>query len=106
MRSLLIRLARRGEVYQVVKDLFYARSAVGRLACIAREVEDRSGAVRAAEFRDRLSLGRKRAIQILEFFDRIGYTRRAGDDHRLRSDSLIAFDAHASRESPHAEARP
>jgi selenocysteine-specific elongation factor len=106
MRSLLIRLARRGEVYRVVKDLFYARSAVGRLACIAREVEDRSGAVRAAEFRDRLSLGRKRAIQILEFFDRIGYTRRAGDDHRLRSDSLIAFDAHASRESPHAEARP
>jgi len=90
VRSLLIRHARRGEVYQVVKDLFYARSAIERLARIARELDAESGAVRAAEFRDRVGLGRKRAIQILEFFDRIGHTRRARDDHRVRSDSPLA----------------
>ncbi|MGQ5490371.1 SelB domain-containing protein, partial [Thauera sp. ZXT1-4] len=27
--------------------------------------------------------GRKRAIQILEFFDRVGFTRRVGAGHRL-----------------------
>src|SRR5262249_4260688 len=44
VRSLLVRLARRGEVYQVVKDLFYSRSAVGRLARIAKELEEQTGA--------------------------------------------------------------
>ncbi|HSE11532.1 MAG TPA: SelB C-terminal domain-containing protein, partial [Rudaea sp.] len=30
-------------------------------------------------------VGRKRAIQILEFFDRLGYTRRVRSLHVLRS---------------------
>ena len=47
--------------------------------------------MRAAVFRDRTGLGRKRAIQILEFFDRIGYTRRVREAHRLRGDSLLQF---------------
>jgi selenocysteine-specific elongation factor len=45
--------------------------------------------VRAAVFRDGSGLGRKRAIQILEFFDRVGYTRRVREAHRLRGDSLL-----------------
>ncbi len=44
------------------------------------------GAVDAARYRDALGLGRKRTIQILEFFDRIGYTRRVKDSHVLRPD--------------------
>jgi selenocysteine-specific elongation factor len=46
---------------------------------------------RAAAFRDRIGIGRKVAIQILEFFDRVGYTRRSGDDHRIMQPGL--FDA-------------
>ena len=42
------------------------------------------GAVEARAFRDAVQLGRKRAIQILEFFDRVGFTRRVRDEHRLR----------------------
>ncbi|PZQ75015.1 MAG: hypothetical protein DI563_10800 [Variovorax paradoxus] len=42
------------------------------------------GAVEARAFRDAVQLGRKRAIQILEFFDRVGYTRRVGDAHLPR----------------------
>jgi selenocysteine-specific elongation factor len=34
-------------------------------------------------------LGRKRAIQILEFFDRIGYTRFQREVHWLRPDSHL-----------------
>jgi selenocysteine-specific elongation factor len=92
VRSLMLRLTRRGEVFQVVKDLFYARSVIARLARIAKEIEDEEGAVRAAVFRDRINVGRKRAIQILEFFDRIAYTRRARDDHRIRGDNLLKLE--------------
>ena len=44
-------------------------------------------AVEAHAFRDATGLGRKRAIQILEFFNRIGYTRRVRDAHLLRPDA-------------------
>jgi selenocysteine-specific elongation factor len=44
------------------------------------------GEVEASAFRDATGLGRKRAIQILEFFDRTGYTRRVRDAHLLRPD--------------------
>jgi selenocysteine-specific elongation factor len=99
VRALLLRLTRSGEVFQVVRDLFYGKSAVAGLAAIARDINDASGAIRAAEFRDRSGLGRKRAIQILEFFDRIGFARRVRDTHRLRSDSLLALDSQAGDQS-------
>src|SRR4029077_5421496 len=89
VRQLLLRLTRRGDVYQVVKDLFYSKCAVAELATLAADLERADGEVRAAEFRDRTGLGRKRAIQILEFFDRVGYTRRVREAHRLRGDSLL-----------------
>jgi selenocysteine-specific elongation factor len=43
--------------------------------------------VEAARYRDAIGLGRKRAIQILEYFDRVGYTRRVRDAHVVRLDS-------------------
>ena len=60
------------------------------LAALAREVgAQHAGEVQAGTFRDATGLGRKRAIQILEYFDRIGLTRRVGDTHRLRTDSEL-----------------
>ncbi|MCL2656344.1 MAG: selenocysteine-specific translation elongation factor [Betaproteobacteria bacterium] len=91
MRNLLIRLARRGELFQVVRDLFYSHKAIIALARVVSALAGEEGGARAADFRDRTGLGRKRAIQILEFFDRIGYTRRTKEAHRLRSDSLLHF---------------
>jgi selenocysteine-specific elongation factor len=88
MRRLLKKLARRGDVYQVVRDLFYCRASIGALAqLVAQQAEAQGGALGAAAFRDASALGRKRAIQILEFFDRVGYTRFHRDLHLLRSDS-------------------
>ena len=46
-----------------------------------------AAAVEAHAFRDATGLGRKRAIQILEFFNRIGYTRRVPGGHLLRPDA-------------------
>lgn len=112
VRQLLRKLTRQGVVFQPVKDLFYAAPAMDALAALlrtlaaqpagnesAQRVERVDGAggagieggaaaaVEAHAFRDATGLGRKRAIQILEFFNRIGYTRRVPGGHLLRPDA-------------------
>ncbi|MHA7599285.1 selenocysteine-specific translation elongation factor [Alicycliphilus sp. T452] len=90
VRTTLARLARRGELHQVIKDLFYPPPAMRRLAALTRQVgAAHDGVVLAAGFRDVTGLGRKRAIQILEYFDRAGFTRRVADTHRLRGDCML-----------------
>jgi selenocysteine-specific elongation factor len=37
-----------------------------------------------------LGIGRKRSVQILEYFDRIGLTRRVADQRHIRADSALA----------------
>jgi len=89
VRQTLASLARRGETFQVVKDLYYPLATVERLAVIARDCLDGPAGLEAASFRDATGLGRKRAIQLLEFFDRVGYTRRVKDTHLLRPDTSL-----------------
>ena len=90
MRVTIARLAQRGEVHQVVRDLVYSDATMHELARLAREVAaTQGGVITAALFRDATRLGRKRAIQILEYFDRVGLLRRVGDTHRLRTDSAL-----------------
>jgi selenocysteine-specific elongation factor len=90
LRTTLARLAQRGDLHQVVKDLVLDHATLARLARIARDVAAlHDGTVSAAAFRDATQLGRKRAIQLLEYFDRIGLCRRHGDLHRLRADSQL-----------------
>ena len=92
-RELLKRLAACGETCQVVRDLFYAPAAVRQLGAIAAGLMEADGCIRAAAFRDRTGLGRKRAIQVLEYFDRVGYTRKLGrghdEQHRIRGDLAV-----------------
>ena len=90
VRSTLARLARRGELHQAVKDLYYDAATMRALVQLARQVaQQHEGKVLAADYRDATGLGRKRAIQILEYLDRIGVLRRVGDTHLLRTDSSL-----------------
>jgi selenocysteine-specific elongation factor len=93
MRRLLQRAARLGAVYPVAHDHYFTLHAVDALAEMVRDLNRAKGAALAAEFRDRIGTGRRLAIQILEFFDRVGYTRRAGDAHLLRQPALFAGQA-------------
>ncbi len=88
VRQLLKKLSRQGQLFQVVKDLFYAPVRMDELAALVADIASQHarGEVEASAFRDATGLGRKRAIQILEFFDRTGYTRRVRDAHLLRPD--------------------
>lgn len=86
VRQLLRKLARQGELFQVVRDLFYHHEVIRELASIAAsEAQKNAGTVAAAPFRDVTGLGRKRAIQLLEFFDRVGYTRFHHGLHLMRT---------------------
>jgi selenocysteine-specific elongation factor len=84
VRQLFRRIARNGELYSVAHDHYFTAAAVSELAAIVRELCNEHGVARAAALRDRIGGGRKVAIHILEFFDRIGYTRRVRDDHIMR----------------------
>jgi len=92
-RQLLRKLARLGLLQQVVKDLFYPELTIRQLAGHALQLEAQSGVIRAAAFRDQIQLGRKRSIQLLEHFDRIGFTRRFGNERKIRPDNALATEA-------------
>ncbi len=84
VRSLLRKMAMRGEVFQVVRDLFYPRATVIRLCEIALVLaQAHEGRIRAADLRDIIGGGRKRAIQVLEFLDRVGFTRKVGSGQQV-----------------------
>ena len=107
LRPAMARLARSGHLYQVVKDLYLDAATAARLAALVRQLalenkepaeSDLAEVQRAsnplpiltvARFRDASGLGRKRAVQMLEFFDRIGLCRRVGDTHVLRLESEV-----------------
>ena len=107
LRPAMARLARSGHLYQVVKDLYLDAATAARLAALVRqlalenkepvesdlaEVQQASNPfpiLTVARFRDASGLGRKRAVQMLEFFDRIGLCRRVGDTHVLRLESEV-----------------
>ncbi len=92
VRHLLRKLSRIGELQQVVKDLFYPDATIRQLANQILDMERQAGVIRAAAFRDQIQLGRKRSIQLLEHFDRIGMTRRFGNERKIRPDSALASE--------------
>ena len=73
-RALLKQHYSHGEAYPVAHDHYFTAAAVADLARRVATINQRDGMVRAAPLRDGNRGGRKVAIHILEFFDRIGYT--------------------------------
>lgn len=89
VRRLCKSLVAQGELFLVAHDHYFTQQSVADLAKILAGLNDVEGEARAATFRDQIGTGRKVAIQILEFFDRLGYTRRVGDGHKVFRDSLL-----------------
>lgn len=89
MRAVLRQAAQQGMITAIVKDRYYRNDRIVEFAGLIRELDLERGSTCAADFRDKLNVGRKLAIQILEYFDRIGFTRRRGNDHILRDKALF-----------------
>jgi selenocysteine-specific elongation factor len=87
VRRLLLKLSKTGEISQLVPDLFYHPARLAELAALVASLPE----VQASAFRDAAGIGRKRAIQILEFFNRVGYTRRVGNIHMIRPNVVWSY---------------
>jgi len=98
VQGLLDRAARRGLALRVSQTRFFLPHTVGRLAGIVESLAEASadGRVTAAAFRDRSELGRNLSIEMLEFFDRVRFTRRIGDARIVLRSAEEAFSKGAS----------
>lgn len=100
IEAALQRASRYGLVLRVSRNRFFLPSVARQLADIAQELAQQSGdgRVTVAAFRNRSGIGRNLSIEVLEFFDRMGFTRRAGEARRvLRPASDVFVDIeHAS----------
>ncbi|WP_085640851.1 MULTISPECIES: selenocysteine-specific translation elongation factor [unclassified Pseudomonas] len=95
VRLLLRKLARLGLMHQVVRDLFVTDLTLRQMAAVLLRLGKENPQIQVTAFRDALGLGRKRSIQVLEYFDRLGLTRRVADHRQIRFDSALASaDAH------------
>jgi selenocysteine-specific elongation factor len=77
--ALVRALVRTGELVQVAPDLVYRAAGLQRLKELLAAAIEGSGPVTVAQFRDLVSTTRKYAVPLLEYLDRIGFTRRQGD---------------------------
>jgi len=90
VRLLLRKLARLGLMHQIVRDLFLTDVQLRRMAGVLLHLEQENPQIQVTSFRDALGLGRKRCIQYLEYFDRVGLTRRIGESRVIRADNALA----------------
>jgi selenocysteine-specific elongation factor len=82
--SFLVRVARLGFLVRVSENRFFPPAG---LRCLARSTEEIAatgqGSVTGGALRDRTGIGRTLSIEVLEYFDRIKFTRRAGNEHHV-----------------------
>lgn len=95
IRRILLMAARQGRVDRIAHDHFFARATTVEMVGILRDLAGLSedGWFTAPAFRDRMNNGRKVAIQILDFFDRLGLTLRRGDLRRINPHRIDLFTA-------------
>jgi len=75
-------LARRRLLVSVSAKRFYWPRRLERIARYATDLADR-GPFTVRNFRDTTGIGRNVAIELLEYFDGRGFTRRAGDTRQV-----------------------
>ena len=85
IEGFLRRAARRGLVFAVAKNRYFPPDAIRELAGLAETLAGESvdGQFDAATYKDRSGIGRNVTIEVLEFFDQAGFTRRHGNARRV-----------------------
>ena len=94
LEQLFARVTRMHMVHRVADNRYYLTETLRQLARVAESVARKSpdGMFDARAFRDASGIGRNVAIQVLEFFDGLGLTRREGDARRIHRPSADVLD--------------
>lgn len=89
----LKRCAATGRLMRVADNRYFTPASLIELGKIARELHEASGGqFTASEFKDRSGIGRNLTIELLEFFDRAGLTRRSGQVRKVIARPEDVFD--------------
>lgn len=93
--AFLSRSVGRGQLVRVAPNRFYHPDAVRQLARIAETVasDGDTDTFDAKAYRDASGIGRNLTIQVLEYFDGTGLTRRIGDIRRIAKTTDQVFGA-------------
>ncbi len=90
LKDLLFRRRTGGEVLRIPGERYYPRATMAMFAATADMVAKAQpgGTFTAAQFRDATGINRTLCIEILEFLDSLGITRRVGDVRKLVKDRI------------------
>jgi selenocysteine-specific elongation factor len=83
-KNLMHNLLERGVLVRLSDKVVYHRDAIEKARRIVLQYLEKYPSITVAELRDLLQLSRKYATAILEYFDKIGLTKRDKDVHILR----------------------
>ena len=93
LEKFLIRSAKLGLVCQVAKNRFLLPEAILELGSIVEVLGEHNETFGVKDFRDRSGIGRNLAIEILEFFDKSGFTWRSGDVRKVLKPASEVFSS-------------
>ncbi len=93
LEAFLKRCARQGRLMAVAPNRFFPPAAVRELADVVEDLCAATGeeGFTAAMFKNETGIGRNVAIEVLEFFDTSGLTRRVGNSRLLRRPAAEVF---------------
>lgn len=89
LRKLGYKLAQLSYVAAIVKDRYVTHQYLVKMATEVRQHTAQYQKLETAEFRNISQLGRKVAIQLLEYFDKIGFTKRKFNYRELKDQDLL-----------------
>ncbi|AOF53281.1 selenocysteine-specific translation elongation factor [Rodentibacter caecimuris] len=89
MRNFMYKAGKLGYLTPIVKDRFFLTETIYAYARLIKQIAEEEGKTSVNEVRDRLNFGRKLTVQLMEYFDRIGFLRRKGNDHILRDENIF-----------------
>ena len=72
-----------GDIVMLTPQICYSKQAYDKACEAAKRHFSEHDTMTLAEFRDALSTSRKYALAVLEYFDKLGITRKDGDYRRL-----------------------
>lgn len=86
LQSFLTSVGRHGHAHRISNTRYITQHQLGQLRTIAETTaaESPDGTLDVRAFRDASAIGRNMAIEVLEYFDKIGITRRRGDTRELK----------------------
>ena len=93
LKPFIERMARLGHLHHVGRYRYYLPQTLRELAVMAEALAEASPERRfsAADFKQHTGIGRNVTIEVLEYFDRIGLTRRFGQVRILRRSAAEAL---------------